>query len=140
MKVFAISFSICLAAAFALSLFVRFSPVTVADVPAFPDTNPQGNCELAGGYYAVQPIGAVDVGALLHRISLTERTRQLSGSAEELPAVFVHRTAVFGLPDLTQVWVENGNLHIFSHLVYGRSDLGTNRERIQRWLSDTKRR
>lgn len=140
MKLFAIIFSMCVAAAFALSLFVRVNPVTVDDVPALPGAQPPGNYELAGGYYAVRPIEDVDVSALLHRISLTERTRRLSGAPEELPAVFLHRTAVFGFPDLTQVRIENGNLYVYSHLIYGRSDLGTNRERIQRWLSYTKRR
>ncbi|QFT33988.1 hypothetical protein FIV00_26060 [Labrenzia sp. THAF82] len=140
MKVFAITLSICIAAGIALSLFIRLRPVTVADVPALPGAEPPGDYELAGGYYAVRPVEAVDVRTLLHRISVTERTQRLSETQEKLPAVFVHRTEFFGFPDLTQVWAENGNLYVYGHLVYGYSDLDSNRERIQLWLSSSERR
>jgi uncharacterized protein (DUF1499 family) len=54
---------------------------------------------------------------------------------DQLQAHFVVRSAVFNFPDLVAVQVtpESG-LILWSRSVYGRSDFGVNRERLQAWL------
>ncbi|WP_395174211.1 DUF1499 domain-containing protein [Roseibium alexandrii] len=115
-------------------LFFRFVPVTRADVPAVTTRFAAGDTELAGGFYAVRPLEAVDLSALERQIAQTARSRRVSGSLDDLPLVFVHRSLVWGFPDVTQVWVEGDFVHIYSHLVYGGSDLGVNRDRMVGWF------
>lgn len=116
------------------ALFFRFVPVTRADVPAVTTRFAAGDTELAGGFYAVRPLEAVDISALERQIAQTTRTRRVSGSLDDLPLVYVHRSLVWGFPDVTQVWVEGDFVHIYSHLVYGGSDLGVNRDRMVGWF------
>ncbi|EEE42888.1 DUF1499 domain-containing protein [Roseibium alexandrii] len=115
-------------------LFFRFVPVTRADVPAVTTRFAAGDTELAGGFYAVRRLEAVDLSALERQIAQTARSRRVSGSLDDLPLVFVHRSLVWGFPDVTQVWVEGDFVHIYSHLVYGGSDLGVNRDRMVGWF------
>ncbi|MGV2976437.1 DUF1499 domain-containing protein [Roseibium alexandrii] len=116
------------------ALFFRFVPVTRADVPAVTTRFAAGDTELAGGFYAVRPLEAADLSALERQIAQTARSRRVSGSLDDLPLVFVHRSLVWGFPDVTQVWVEGDFVHIYSHLVYGGSDLGVNRDRMVGWF------
>jgi uncharacterized protein (DUF1499 family) len=55
---------------------------------------------------------------------------------DQLQADFVARSAVFNFPDLitAQVTPDSG-LILWSRSVYGRSDLGVNRKRLQIWLA-----
>lgn len=53
---------------------------------------------------------------------------------------FVARTATMRFPDVITVQLaplpgERATLAIFSHSIYGHSDLGANRKRIDRWLA-----
>jgi len=55
---------------------------------------------------------------------------------DRLQADFVARSAVFNFPDLITVQVTpDGGLILWSRSVYGRSDLGVNRKRLQAWLA-----
>ncbi|MBO6759001.1 MAG: DUF1499 domain-containing protein [Roseibium sp.] len=134
MKTIAISAAVLLLIVAAAALFVRLAPVSTADVAPLQNLQGPGDYTLDGGHYAVRPLEAVDLAALETRILATVRTQPLSGSARDLPMVFVHRSAVWGFPDVTQVWVEEGNVHVYSHLVYGQSDLGVNRARMEDWF------
>ena len=116
------------------ALFFRFAPVTRADVPTVTTRPAAGDTDLAGGFYAVRPVQTVNLSALEQQIAQTARTQRLSGSLDDLPLVFVHRSMVWGFPDVTQVWVEGDFVHIYSHLVYGGSDLGVNRDRMGGWF------
>ncbi|GAB4513782.1 MAG: hypothetical protein Tsb0019_11300 [Roseibium sp.] len=120
--------------ALSAALFVRLAPVSIADVRSL-ETKPPGDYRMAGGHHAVRPLETVDLAALEARIAETVRTRALYGSAGNLPMVFVHRSAFWGFPDVTQVWVGEGNVHVYSHLVYGTSDLGVNRKRMKGWFA-----
>ncbi|KMW57563.1 hypothetical protein AIOL_002528 [Candidatus Rhodobacter oscarellae] len=66
------------------------------------------------------------------------RTARLAGSVEEGRVTYVARSLVMGFPDYitaTAVPTETGSeLVILSRLRFGRSDLGVNRARLQRWL------
>ncbi|WP_428529636.1 DUF1499 domain-containing protein [Roseibium sp.] len=117
------------------ALFFRLVPVTEADVPQIDAQTATGDLELSGGHYAVRSLEAVSLFDLERQIVQTVRTRRISGSSDNLPMVFVHRSKIWGFPDVTQVWVENGHVHVYSHLVFGNSDLGVNRARMDIWLS-----
>ncbi len=55
---------------------------------------------------------------------------------DRLQAHFVARSTVFNFPDLIAVQVTaNSGLILWSRSVYGHSDLGVNRKRLQAWLA-----
>jgi uncharacterized protein (DUF1499 family) len=59
--------------------------------------------------------------------------------AGQLQAHYVARSAVFNFPDLIAVQVrqetpDTSDLFLWSRSVYGESDLGVNRKRLQAWL------
>ena len=71
----------------------------------------------------------VEEAALEAQIAAEPRTRKLA------EGVYASRSLIWGFPDITHVWSEDGNVHVSSHLVYGSSDLGVNRRRIEGWLA-----
>jgi uncharacterized protein (DUF1499 family) len=68
------------------------------------------------------------------------RTWQAALYPAQRQAHYVARSAVFNFPDLIMVQVVNegpagSGLILYSRSVYGRSDLGVNRKRIETWLA-----
>jgi uncharacterized protein (DUF1499 family) len=68
------------------------------------------------------------------------RTWQTASYPEQLQAHYVARSAVFNFPDLIMVQVmpdtpDNSRLIVYSRSVYGQSDLGVNRKRVETWLA-----
>jgi uncharacterized protein (DUF1499 family) len=68
------------------------------------------------------------------------RTYQAVLYSDRLQAHYVARSAVFNFPDLIVVQVTSGAadtslLVIYSRSVYGRSDFGANRGRVEAWLA-----
>jgi uncharacterized protein (DUF1499 family) len=68
------------------------------------------------------------------------RTYRAASYPDRLQAHYVARSAVFNFPDLIMVQVEphgpdRSDLILYSRSVYGRSDLGVNRKRIETWLA-----
>lgn len=73
--------------------------------------------------------------ARLNEIALaTPRTKVLAGSVEDGMITYVTRTAVMGFPDYTTVQQVGEDLKIYARQRFGRSDLGVNKARIERWL------
>jgi uncharacterized protein (DUF1499 family) len=71
------------------------------------------------------------------------RTWQAALYTDRLQAHYVARSAVFNFPDLIMVQVsksgpDSSDLIIWSRSVYGRSDLGVNRKRVEAWLAALK--
>lgn len=69
------------------------------------------------------------------------RTFQAAKYPDQLQAHYVARSAVFNFPDLIMVQVrqegpDNSDLIVYSRSVYGRSDFGVNRKRVEAWLAD----
>jgi uncharacterized protein (DUF1499 family) len=59
---------------------------------------------------------------------------------DQLQVHYVARTAVFNFPDLIMVQVtpagpDSSGLIVYSRSVYGRSDFGVNRGRVETWLA-----
>ena len=68
------------------------------------------------------------------------RTYQAALYPDELQVHYVARTAAFNFPDLVMVQVrpegpDRSDLIVYSRSVYGHSDLGVNRKRIDAWLT-----
>ena len=69
------------------------------------------------------------------------RTFQAALFPDQLQAHYVARSAVFNFPDQIMVQVrqegsDNSVLIVYSRSVYGRSDFGANRKRIEAWLAE----
>lgn len=87
------------------------------------------------------PLPAGRLFALVRDIAVSQpRTFQAALYPDQLQAHFVARSAVFNFPDLIMVQVrqagpDSSALIVYSRSVYGRSDLGANRRRVQAWLA-----
>jgi uncharacterized protein (DUF1499 family) len=69
------------------------------------------------------------------------RTFQAAKYPEQRQVHYVARSAVFNFPDLIMVQVrqdgtDNSDLIVYSRSVYGQSDFGVNRKRIEAWLAE----
>jgi uncharacterized protein (DUF1499 family) len=68
------------------------------------------------------------------------RTWQAASYPDRLQVHYVARSAVFNFPDLIMLQVtrdtsDSSFLIMYSRSVYGRSDLGVNRRRVETWLA-----
>jgi len=119
--------------------YVRLTPVPETTLTRWVHAGPSsiGQHELTGGFKTVLALSedGQDVRLrLLDVIASTPAILRAEGVSDGVD-VFVTRTKWVQFPDVTTVWVEDGNLHIMGHLVYGRSDLGVNKARILGWLA-----
>ncbi|MBD3787400.1 MAG: DUF1499 domain-containing protein [Sphingomonadales bacterium] len=117
--------------------WVRLAPVRPERWHRVPSTAAQvGDWVEPGGFEAVRqlPKPQAAMTALDAIIMATPRTTRLEGAPEDGLVTYVTRSALWGFPDITNLWIEGGRLHIRGHLIYGRSDLGVNRTRIEGWL------
>ena len=74
--------------------------------------------------------------AALHRIILeTPRTEVLAGSPGEGRVTYITRSQWMGFPDYTTTQLEDGRIEIYGRQRFGQSDMGTNRTRVDAWLS-----
>ena len=68
------------------------------------------------------------------------RTRVLAGSVEEGRITYVSRSRIMGFPDYITATAlarpGGAALAVFSRLRFGRSDMGVNRARAERWLAE----
>jgi len=117
--------------------YVRFTPVAETAAGPLPDTAQPGDYPSAGGFYAVRSLDELpeDVLVKLDAVILqSPRVTRRSGDPDNLPLVYETRSRLWAFPDINTIWVEDGKLHLYAHLVYGQSDLGANRARILGWL------
>ena len=68
------------------------------------------------------------------------RTYQAAFYPDELQVHYVVRSAAFNFPDLVVLQVlqegpDSSDLIVYSRSVYGRSDFGVNRRRVEAWLA-----
>lgn len=121
-----------------LAGYVRLAPSD----PARWHTNPAegvsgGNSHVARTFLPMEPTEAL---AAFDRVATAEpRTTRLAGSVEEGRITYVSRSRLWGFPDYTTVGTEpedgGASLVIHGRARFGRSDLGVNAERVNRWLS-----
>jgi uncharacterized protein (DUF1499 family) len=68
------------------------------------------------------------------------RTYRAAAYPDQLQVHYVVRSAVFNFPDLVAVQItpdgaDNSHLVVYSRSIYGHSDLGVNRKRLEVWLA-----
>jgi uncharacterized protein (DUF1499 family) len=87
------------------------------------------------------PIPAAGLFALVRDVAANQpRTYQAALYPDLLQAHYVARTAVFNFPDLVMVQVRQegpgaSDLILYSRSIYGKSDFGVNRKRVEAWLA-----
>ncbi|GGD32250.1 DUF1499 domain-containing protein [Sinisalibacter lacisalsi] len=114
---------------------IRFTPLPRHRLDARPGPFEPGVHPVPGGLKVVRPLAELPEGAferLLEIAQQTPRTTRIGDSVD--PAAFVTRSRLWGFPDIAVIWQDGVNLHLHSHLVYGRSDLGMNAARVARWF------
>ena len=120
--------------AVAASLYVRLAPLPGPGAGERRVLHPPLEGD-PGGYARSVQATPEQVAALDAAIRATPRTRLLEGSLEQGHLRYVTRSLIWGFPDITELTVVPGSVTISGHLVYGRSDLGVNRRRIEGWLA-----
>ncbi|WP_281967394.1 DUF1499 domain-containing protein [Roseovarius nanhaiticus] len=121
---------IILLAVVALLAWIRLAPDDTARWHKLPEV--AGNKDLEGG---VMRRVQGDLAALDAIIRAEPRTQVLAGSVEEGMVTYITRSRVFGFPDYTTVAQRGGDLVIHARLRYGKSDMGVNKARVERWLA-----
>jgi hypothetical protein len=117
----------------AAQAWIRLAPLP-APGPGTWGPYPQWEGDPGGFGLSVQATPA-QAAALDAIIRATPRTRLLSGALAEGQLRYVTRSLVWGFPDITELTVRAQEISISGHLVFGRSDFGVNRRRIQGWLA-----
>ena len=143
-----VTFGLPLLAALCFSAFVRLAPVdparwhvTLTDQPA--SIKPNDATAYATGGDLAAPTFADPPEAILARLealALSEpRTRLVAGSAAEGRLTLMQRSALWGMPDFITAEAtrspEGTRLAMWSRARFGFSDFGTNRARLERWIT-----
>jgi hypothetical protein len=120
-----------------LQAYVRLAPIDPARFVAMPGPQAPGRYPETGGIKLVVPLDTLPPDALDRLIALAEATpRTHRVGSGTTPAAFVTRSLVWGFPDVATAWTADGNLHLWSHLVYGRGDSGVNARKLDHWLAE----
>ncbi len=89
----------------------------------------------------VFPVPAPQLWAAVQSVAASQpRTFPLAVDEERMEASWVARSAVWNFPDVIVARValhgpEASTLALYSHSLYGRSDFGVNRQRLEVWLA-----
>ena len=110
------------------------SPNTALAAPAGFNPAP----DIVTPVYAVPPQRLY---AAIRAVALAQpRTYPAANFDDRFQAHYVVRSATLNFPDLVTVWVSGkdpgqSTLLMYSRSVYGRSDFGANRKRIEAWMA-----
>ncbi|MEC7765053.1 MAG: DUF1499 domain-containing protein [Pseudomonadota bacterium] len=116
-------------------IWVRVSPLPEDRLTAKPGPDSEGVHPSIGGIKVVRPLSDLPEGAFEKMIEIaaaTPRTERVGEGTD--PATFVTRSKLWAFPDIALIWVEGGNLHVQSHLVFGKGDMGVNASKVSRWF------
>ncbi|EAQ11623.1 MULTISPECIES: DUF1499 domain-containing protein [Maritimibacter] len=116
-------------------LWVRVSPLPQDRLSAKPGPDAEGVHPSIGGIKVVRPLSDLPENALDRMVEIaaaTPRTERIGDGTD--PATFVTRSKLWAFPDIAVIWVEDGNLHVQSHLVFGKGDMGVNAAKVTRWF------
>lgn len=138
MKTLGLLLGLVAVAVVAADAWVRLAPIDPQRYEIEGLAKAPGDYPLTGGFQAAREPAdpEAQMAALDKIIRATARTRRVAGSVAEGRAAYVTRSAFWGFPDVTLLWVDGKTLQIRGHLVFGRSDLGVNKARIEGWLSE----
>lgn len=118
----------------AVQVYVRLAPSDPADWHVMPQSAEA--VDMPNGVQRVVYPGNDPLGRIDRIIRKTPRTEVLAGSPRAGLITYVTRSLVWGFPDYTTVAVRDGQLVIFARARFGRSDLGVNKGRVEKWLAD----
>lgn len=130
--------AIVVLAVLAAALWVRLAPLPADRYHRIPTAQHEaGDWPETGGFEAVRQVPDPKARLVeLDRVIRAEpRTTLLEGSPDEGLITYVTRSALWGFPDITSLWIEGDRIHLRGHLVFGRSDFGVNRARLEGWLA-----
>ncbi|TMV90150.1 DUF1499 domain-containing protein [Thioclava sp. BHET1] len=138
MKVVLIVAAVLICVIGAADAYIRLAPINPDRYAVDGLAKPPGNYPETGGFQAARTLDdpQAEMEALDGIIAGTARTTRVRGSAKDGYAAYVTRSALWGFPDVTTVWVDGDSLQIRGHLVFGKSDLGVNKARIEGWLDE----
>jgi len=88
-----------------------------------------------GGAVRVIDGDAATLGALDAAAKDLKRTHVLAGSVAQGRITYVTRSLFFGFPDLTTIELVDGQIRMFARLRFGTSDMGVNRNRLERLIA-----
>ncbi|MBF9036158.1 DUF1499 domain-containing protein [Rhodobacterales bacterium HKCCE2091] len=133
--------AVVVVAVVAVAIRVRTAPMDPARWHADPATaEPPATPNFALLRGSEAPVIAADVPAVAARldgIARTEGAERLAGNAADGLVTYVVRSRIMGYPDAVSVRlspVDGGTrVELFSRSRFGRSDLGVNAARVQRW-------
>ncbi|MBE1298202.1 MAG: DUF1499 domain-containing protein [Rhodobacteraceae bacterium] len=124
---------ILLAALVVVFGFIRLAPSDPLDWNTQPELSEDK--EFRGGVFRVVRPGPEGLERFDRIASNAPRTKLLAGSVDDQMATYVTRTKLFGFPDYTTARQDGEFLKVYARLRFGRSDLGTNKARIDAWLA-----
>jgi hypothetical protein len=123
---------ITLALLVVLAGYIRLAPSDPARWNVPPDVTE--NVDLEGGAKRIVETGPDGLARLALLAADTPRTEVLAGSVEQGMMTFVSRSKIMGFPDYTTAQQDGDRLKLYARLRFGRSDLGVNRARLERWV------
>ncbi|MDE4189752.1 DUF1499 domain-containing protein [Phaeobacter gallaeciensis] len=124
---------IVLAAVVVVLGFIRLAPSDPLDWNTQPELSEDK--EFRGGIFRVVNTGPDGLRRFDRITGQAPRTQLLAGSVEDQMVTYVTRTKLFGFPDYTTARQDGELLKVYARLRFGRSDLGSNKARIDNWLS-----
>jgi uncharacterized protein (DUF1499 family) len=111
------------------------SPLPQDRLNAKPGPDAEGVHPSIGGIKVVRPLSDLPENALDRMVEIAAATPRTERSGDGTdPATFVTRSKLWAFPDIAVIWVEDGNLHVQSHLVFGKGDMGVNAAKVTRWF------
>lgn len=116
-------------------LWVRVAPLPKSRLTAKPGPTEPGAHPMMGGIKVVRPLSELPPDAqtrITEIAAATPRTERV-GTGDD-PAAFVTRSKLWAFPDIATIWTAEGNLHVYSHLVFGKGDMGVNAAKVARWF------
>lgn len=117
-----------------LALYARLTPLPSARFSSVTGPIAPGKHMLGGGVKYVLPLADLPPNAMVKLSQIIKETPRTVPHDALKGQAFVTRSKFFGFPDITLMWEQDGHLHLFAHLVIGKSDLGVNAARVDGWL------
>ena len=114
----------------ALGAYIRLAPVDPARWHMRPDPRAPGTYVGEGWAELHRPGDLARLDAIARA---TPRTRIVAGGVAEGMVTYETRSRLWGFPDYTTVWDDDGTLRMRARLRFGRRDLGVNRARLEDW-------
>ncbi|RLL63935.1 DUF1499 domain-containing protein [Paenirhodobacter hankyongi] len=129
--------ALLLLAVLGLGAWVRLAPLPADLYHRMDSAHGVGDWPAPGGFEAVRQVTEpkATLAALVTVVEATPRTALIEGSVEEGLVTVVTRSALWGLPDISNLWIEGDRVHVRGHLIFGPFDFGGNRSRIEGWLA-----